>query len=151
MIEKTKNLVETYYKPGDEIHCKDIDGNDTVVKITRRPEVVYGDTDSVMCRFFVSFKDAFSLAIHAAAMVTETFDKPISLSFEKVYCPYLLINKKRYAGLYFTRPEKYDKIDVKGLELIRRDNCKLVQIAMKEVLRRLLVEGNINSTIKYMQ
>lgn len=79
-----------------------------------------------MCRFFVSFKDAFSLAIHAANMVTQTFDKPISLSFEKVYCPYLLINKKRYAGLYFTRPEKYDKIDVKGLELIRRDNCKLV-------------------------
>jgi hypothetical protein len=29
----------------------------------------------------------------------------------------LLINKKRYAGLYWTRPEKYDKMDAKGIEV----------------------------------
>ena len=38
------------------------------------------------------------------------------LEFEKVYRPYLLINKKRYAGLYFTRPEVHDKMDCKGIE-----------------------------------
>lgn len=52
--------------------------------------------------------------------------KPIKLEFEKVYHPYLLINKKRYAGLYFTRPEKHDKMDCKGIETVRRDNCPLV-------------------------
>ena len=30
---------------------------------------------------------------------------PVKLEFEKVYFPYLLMNKKRYAGLYWTRPE----------------------------------------------
>jgi DNA polymerase family B len=53
----------------------------------------------------------------AAEFVTEKFVKPIKLEFEKVYYPYLLINKKRYAGLYWTKPEKYDKMDSKGIEV----------------------------------
>ncbi len=53
----------------------------------------------------------------AAAFVTGFFKKPIKLEFEKVYFPYLLINKKRYAGLYWTKPEKWDKMDTKGIEV----------------------------------
>ena len=53
----------------------------------------------------------------AAEFVTQKFVKPIKLEFEKVYFPYLLISKKRYAGLYWTRPEKYDKMDTKGIEV----------------------------------
>ena len=37
----------------------------------------------------------------------------------QVYFPYLLINKKHYAGLYFTRPDTYDKMDCKGIETVR--------------------------------
>ena len=44
----------------------------------------------------------------------------------QVYNPYLLISKKRYAGLLWTNPEKWDKIDTKGIETVRRDNCLLV-------------------------
>ena len=54
----------------------------------------------------------------AAGFVTQKFVKPIKLEFEKVYYPYLLINKKRYAGLYWTKPEKYDKMDSKGIEVL---------------------------------
>lgn len=43
--------------------------------------------------------------------------QPIKLEFEKVYFPYLLISKKRYAGLYWTNPEKFDKMDAKGIFL----------------------------------
>jgi DNA polymerase delta subunit 1 len=31
----------------------------------------------------------------------------------QVYNPYLLINKKRYAGLLWTNPDKPDKMDTK--------------------------------------
>lgn len=44
----------------------------------------------------------------------------------QVYNPYLLISKKRYAGLLWTKPGKWDKIDTKGIETVRRDNCLLV-------------------------
>lgn len=62
--------------------------------------MVYGDTDSVMIRFGVrTVEDAIKLGLEGAAFVSKTFPRPISLEFEKVYFPYLLINKKRYAGM----------------------------------------------------
>lgn len=93
-----------------------------------------------MIKFGVkTLEESFFLAKHAAAFVSSKFKKPINLEFEKVYCPYLLISKKRYAGLYWTKLTKWDKIDVKGLELVRRDNCQLVAIAMKRALELLLI------------
>ena len=80
-------------------------------------KVIYGDTDSVMVKFGPDdVEKVMSLGREAAAHVTEKFVKPISLEFEKVYFPYLLINKKRYAGLYWTNPVKYDRMDTKGIE-----------------------------------
>ena len=46
---------------------------------------------------------------------------------------YLLISKKRYAGMYWTNPDAYDKMDCKGIETVRRDNC---QVSTRVVGRR---------------
>lgn len=35
------------------------------------------------------------------------------MSILQVYKPYLLMNKKRYAGLLWTNPDKFDKMDTK--------------------------------------
>ena len=94
MILATKNAVETTYtmKNGYEA--------DAVV--------VYGDTDSVMIKFGVdTVAKSMALGEEAAVEITKLFPPPVSLEFEKVYYPYLLMNKKRYAGLYWTNPEKY--------------------------------------------
>lgn len=102
MIELTKNEVETKYTRTNGYE------NDAVV--------IYGDTDSVMVNFGVKdLGQSMELGREAAEYVTSKFVKPIKLEFEKVYYPYLLINKKRYAGLYFTKPETYDKMDCKGM------------------------------------
>ena len=80
------------------------------------------------------------IAMRAAAEVSAIFPKPIKLEFEKVYFPYLLMNKKRYAGLLWTTPDKYDKLDAKGLETVRRDNCLLVRRMVDTCLRKILIE-----------
>ncbi|KAJ2599815.1 DNA-directed DNA polymerase delta [Coemansia sp. RSA 1722] len=112
--------------------------------------VIYGDTDSVMVKFGVkTLEEAMRLGQEAAEHVTSKFINPIKLEFEKVYFPYLLINKKRYAGLYWTRPEKYDKLDTKGLETVRRDNCQLVPLVLDTCLRMLLIDQNVNGAVEY--
>ena len=84
--------------------------------------------------------EAMKLGLEAAQKISQIFKKPIKLEFEKVYHPYLLINKKRYAGVYWTKPEKYDKIDTKGMENVRRDNCQLIRDMINRVLKLILVE-----------
>jgi len=93
-----------------------------------------------MVKFGVSsIAEAMKLGKEAAAFVSQYFPEPIKLEFEKVYCPYLLMNKKRYAGLLWTKPDKYDKIDAKGIETVRRDNCGLVQETVQNCLNNLLI------------
>lgn len=136
MIEKTKQLVEARYtiENGYEHTAK----------------VIYGDTDSVMVKFGVkTLEEAMKLGKEAAEYVSSQFTKPIKLEFEKCYFPYLLIQKKRYAGLYFTRPDKYDKMDCKGIETVRRDNSPLVANLISICLQKLLIERDPQGAIDY--
>lgn len=136
MIDTTQNEVERHYTVANGYK------HDAVV--------VYGDTDSVMVKFGVkSLEEAMKLGQEAADLVTSKFINPIKLEFEKVYFPYLLINKKRYAGLYWTKTEKYDKLDTTGLETVRRDNCQLVPLVLETCLRRLLVDRDVEGAVEY--
>ncbi|ORX95879.1 DNA polymerase delta catalytic subunit [Clohesyomyces aquaticus] len=130
MIERTKEEVEKKYCIANGY--------------SHDAEVIYGDTDSVMVKFGTTeLAKAMELGQEAAEFVSGKFIKPIKLEFEKVYFPYLLINKKRYAGLYWTNPDKYDKMDSKGIETVRRDNCRLVQNVIETSLRMLLIDRDV--------
>lgn len=127
MIEKTKNEVESKYTIENGYE------NNAVV--------IYGDTDSVMVNFGVkTLERSMELGREAAEYVSAKFVKPIKLEFEKVYFPYLLINKKRYAGLYFTRPDKYDKMDCKGMICVHFTvrTCLLISISLCYLISRFL-------------
>lgn len=138
MIFKTKALVEEHFT------IKNGYKHDA--------QVIYGDTDSVMIKFGVdNLKDAMELGREGAKLVTAIFTRPINLDFEKVYFPYLLISKKRYAGLYWTREDKYDKLDAKGIETVRRDNCRLVQNVISKCLDKLLIERNVPGAQEFVK
>ncbi|KAF4585587.1 DNA polymerase delta catalytic subunit [Ophiocordyceps camponoti-floridani] len=138
MIERTKTEVE------DRFTIANGYGHDA--------RVIYGDTDSVMVRFGTKdLAEAMKLGEEAAQYVSAKFVKPIKLEFEKVYFPYLLINKKRYAGLYWTRTDKYDKMDTKGIETVRRDNCLMVQTVIERVLRMILIERDVQGAQEYVK
>merc|ERR1712176_967635 len=95
--------------------------------------------------------EAMKLGEEAADMVSATFIKPIKLEFEKVYHPFLLMNKKRYAGLYWTNPVNYDKLDTKGIETVRRDNCGLVRQVVDTVLNKILIQKSPEATLEYVK
>ncbi|PMD15313.1 hypothetical protein NA56DRAFT_754066 [Hyaloscypha hepaticicola] len=138
MIEKTKEEVEKKYTIANGY--------------SHDAQVIYGDTDSVMVKFGVEdLATAMKLGEEAAQFVSSKFIRPIKLEFEKVYFPYLLINKKRYAGLYWTNPDKYDKMDTKGIETVRRDNCRLVQNVIETVLRMILIDRDVQGAQDYVK
>ena len=154
MIESTKSQVEAHYTIANGY---DYDA-----------EVIYGDTDSVMIKFGTGdLGEAMRLGLEAAERVSASFLKPIKLEFEKCYHPcalrpvpmcklrplltfmamawslchgsYLLMNKKRYAGLLWTSTTKYDKMDCKGIETVRRDNCLLTRDIVDKSIRAILI------------
>ncbi|GIX63044.1 DNA polymerase delta catalytic subunit, putative [Babesia caballi] len=138
MIVNTKETIERHFTTAN--------GYDMDAK------VVYGDTDSVMINFGTKeIQRAIELGTEAAAKITREAVRPITLVFEKVYLPLLLLAKKRYAGLYYTNAHTYDKIDCKGIETVRRDFCPLVQQMMERILRMLLVDLDLNGAIEFVK
>ncbi len=136
MIEKTRDLVIGKY---NKAHGYAHDAS-----------VIYGDTDSVMIKFGVeTLHEAMELGRESSEFVTSNFKKPIKIEFEKVFYPYLLLKKKKYAGVIWTKEDKYDKIDTKGLEAVRRDNCELVRMMVETVIKKILVDKSIDDAVNY--
>ena len=132
MIEETKNYVEKNF-PGSKVR--------------------YGDTDSVMVEFDVGDRKgeeaiAYSWEVgeRAAEECSALFKKPNNLELEKVYWPYFLYSKKRYAAKLWTKGKDgnmhMDYIDVKGLQLVRRDNTPHVREVCKELLDVVLTSSD---------
>ena len=108
-------------------------------------KVRYGDTDSVMVEFDVgnrtgqeAIEYSWEIGERAAEECTKLFKAPNNLELEKVYCPYFLYSKKRYAAKLWTKGKDgkmhMDYVDVKGLQLVRRDNTPHMREVCKELL-----------------
>lgn len=111
-------------------------------------DIIVHNTDSVMIDFGPDdLHECFRLGKEAAAMVTATFKRPIELTFEKCYRPFILFSKKRYCGLYYTKPDAPDYVDCKGIQLVRRDNCPLVKRVSREVLDRVMYHRDVDSAV----
>jgi len=133
--------------------------------------VIYGDTDSVMILFGLKIADradkaavaeaigrAMALGEEAGRYCTAEFDKPNTLNFENVYFPYLLLNKKRYAGQVWAKPRDPSKplapepkMKIKGMESVRRDNCRHVARTQERCLNILLRDVDPDKALTYAQ
>ncbi|MES1913269.1 MAG: hypothetical protein MHM6MM_005471 [Cercozoa sp. M6MM] len=139
MIEQTKRAVEEKYC---QTNGYPFDA-----------QVVYGDTDSVMVKFgYKDVEKSMQVGREAAEFVTKLFKQPIKLEFEKVYFPFLLFARKRYAAMLYSKShEKPDYMDCKGIEVVRRDNCALVRDVMQTVLDKILIERDVDGAVTYTQ
>lgn len=119
--------------------------------------VVYGDTDSVMVHFGpLLISEAWTLGVEAADDLNRIFEHPIEMEMEAVYKNFLLLQKKRYAGLKYehqrhaTGPDKPDDgMFEKGIQSVRRDTCLLVANTMTTCLRLLIRDNDKEAAIAH--
>ena len=151
MIEETKTYVEANF-PGAQVR--------------------YGDTDSVMVEFDVQGRKgqdaidySWQLGERASEECTKLFKAPNDLELEKVYYPYFLYSKKRYAAKMYegksnkdgtpilkedgTRLVAFKKIDVKGLQVVRRDSCQYVRETLKQLLEMILESDDPRPVVEF--
>ena len=121
--------------------------------------LIVHNTDSVMVEFDVQGRtgiDAIEYSWQqgelASAAASKLFKAPNDLELEKVYCPYFLYSKKRYAAKLWTKGKsgnmQMDYIDIKGLQVVRRDNTLHVREVCKEILDVILESNNPSGAIE---
>ncbi len=116
--------------------------------------VIYGDTDSVFIKTKTKNVDeAAKQAEEIAAFISSKLPGYLELGFDKLYRTFLILTKKRYAGWKFDKKngEWKSKIDMKGIETVRRDWCPLVSEVMNEVLKIILTEGDVKRAISLVR
>lgn len=151
MIDETKTYVEANF-PGAKVR--------------------YGDTDSVMVEFDVQGRKgqeaidySWAQGELASEQCSKLFRAPNDLELEKVYCPYFLYSKKRYAAkMYEGKSNKdgspvlkedgsrlvvFKKIDIKGLQVVRRDTCGYVRGVLKQLLNLVLDSNDPRPAIEF--
>ncbi|MCH9717825.1 MAG: hypothetical protein K0U52_12190 [Gammaproteobacteria bacterium] len=116
-------------------------------------EVIYGDTDSVMVLIpNHTMEEVFAIAEELAEGATQLFPDTVLLEFEKVFCPKLLVKKKTYAGMkYEDDPFTPPRLDVKGLAVVRRDNCKLLRDIMGTLLHKVMRDSDAFGAYYYLE
>ncbi|GMM34253.1 DNA-directed DNA polymerase [Saccharomycopsis crataegensis] len=116
-------------------------------------KVVYGDTDSLFVYLPGRSKaEAFKLGRAIAAKITEINPDPITLKFEKVYHPSVLLAKKRYVGYSYESEDQIEpKFDAKGIETIRRDGIPAQQKITEKALRLLFETQDVSQIKSYVK
>jgi hypothetical protein len=124
-------------------------------------QLIVKNTDSVMVQFDVgnlkgdaAIRRSWELGEQASQRVQKILRSPNELELEKVYCPYFLYSKKRYAAKKWTLESDgslESSVDVKGLQLVRRDICPFVRGVCKQVLDCILESQDPLPVIQFVR
>ena len=126
-------------------------------------EYIYGDTDSVFFTFNLSTpegapirgKDAIEITIELAKQVGDYSSKflkaPHGWVYEKTICPFALLRKKGYVGVYYEQNPNKGKLKSMGIVLKRRDNAPIVKEIYGGIIDILMKEQNIDRAIAFLR
>ena len=127
-------------------------------------DVIYGDTDSIFCKFKIKNengleiigKDALPYAIKIGQEVEGKIKKylpyPQKLNYEKSLFPFILFSKKRYVGnLYENDANAKPKQKSMGIVLKRRDNANIVKKVFGGIIDIILNKHDLNLSIKFLR
>lgn len=138
----------------------------TILREFPASRVVYGDTDSLFVQYPLQDhtdpsgqadqvairQEAIEYGNRLESVMKKILVWPHKLAYEKVYDPFLLLNKKKYTGLlYENNPAKVKKTDSKGLINKRRDNAPIVQTIYGRLIKTLLQSKNADAAIQQLR
>ena len=140
-----KPLAEMVTTQGRELLQRTVDVTQNKLQL----EVVYGDTDSIFVNSGCdNIQDATRVAREAQKELNRMW-KLLELGLDGMYCPLLLLNKKKYAALEVTeRDNVVTKVKVrKGLDIVRRDWCVLAKRVGDKVLDFILSGDPVDDVV----
>ena len=127
-------------------------------------EVIYGDTDSIFCKFpckdehgfIVKGKEALPYAIKAGQIGSKAIKPflpaPQCLEYEKTLFPFIIFSKKRYVGnLYEDDATKKPKQKSMGIVLKRRDNAPIVKKIYGGLIDCLLNQYSLSASVEFLK
>lgn len=127
-------------------------------------EVIYGDTDSIFCKFShykengekISGRDTLPLGIKAGQRASKEIrtilPPPQCLEYEKTFFPFIIFSKKRYVGLlYEDDANKKPKQKSMGIVLKRRDNAPIVKKIYGGIIDILLTKYDLRLSVDFLK
>ncbi|QSL66381.1 hypothetical protein MERGE_000760 [Pneumocystis wakefieldiae] len=102
-------------------------------------QVIYGDTDSIMINTNIeTYEEAIKIGNEFKKHVNERY-KFLEIDIDNVYQRMLLHAKKKYAALHLVEIDgkMEPKIDVKGLDMKRREYCILAKEASSDFANKM--------------
>jgi DNA polymerase delta subunit 1 len=149
--------------------CTTATGREMIMKAKKYVEtnynavVIYGDTDSIFCKFptkdsegnEIQGKDALKFAIEIGKDVEKNISSimpyPQKLNYEKTMYPFILLSKKRYVGNLYENDITKFKQKSMGIVLKRRDNAMIVKKIYGGVIDILLNSQDLNESIEFLK
>ena len=135
----------------------------TYPMVHSKAEYIYGDTDSVFFTFNLETptgvpirgKDAIEITIELAKQVGDYASRflkaPHGWVYEKTICPFALLRKKGYVGIYYEQNPNKGKLKSMGIVLKRRDNAPIVKEIYGGIIDILMKEQNIERAISFLR
>ncbi|KAF1796423.1 DNA polymerase family B-domain-containing protein [Mucor lusitanicus] len=129
-----------------------------IAQHTNSVDVIYGDTDSIMIN---THQKVFSRANNIGQQLKQQVNikyNMLEIDIDGVFRRTLLLKKKKYAAQMVTKEADgsyKESLEVKGLDIVRRDGCDLSRATSEHVLQLVLsnqsqetIVNNIHEYIK---
>jgi len=126
-------------------------------------DVIYGDTDSIFCKFRIkdengndkfgkdALKGAIKVGMEIEGKIKKYLPYPQKLNYEKCLYPFILFSKKRYVGNLYEKDDINFKQKSMGIVLKRRDNANIVKKIYGGIIDIILNNQDLELSIKFLR
>ena len=126
-------------------------------------DVIYGDTDSIFCKFRVkddngndkfgkeALKGAINIGLEVEGKIKGILPYPQKLNYEKCMYPFILFSKKRYVGNLYEKDDVNFKQKSMGIVLKRRDNANIVKKIYGGIIDIILNQQDLELSVKFLR